>query len=468
MIDLDTLIRDADPTRDLIIPEPDPLDADRLTREGQRSPRRTEALLASIGVAVALAVVAIALTSGPHRQPSTTQSTSVPSATGPLFSILGVLRRSQSAADRAAAMELADQPAAQRARIERVLAARERRLAARGIHDAALEQELRRLRAEKLPARAPDPQVRLAAVTPWGEQVILVPYRSGRTEELCVDFGTGGANCGLTAGLIQAGGAWSLEGAGRAFAGGSTGARLFIVVPDGVAKVAFVVPRQSPVPGGPIYGDSFSVLVPVHNNVAFAQVSRRCCSSMVTRWYAADGRLIRVTGNPAAANRVTGPQPSPETLLSRAAERNPSTPNPVHVTPSAGGPSTAFRIQWRVLISDADYKLSAIGPTGTDCLGASDLNGATFGGGINDVRGQLYGATIPGGPLSAARVHALNERFGRSAPLLVPGNRRATLGSNGWCPGTYHVSVAFYDLGLSEGPNGPYRPFGNVTFIVKR
>lgn len=472
MVDLDTLIREADPARDLPIPKPDPADADRLMRESRRSPRRiTGALLGGIGVAVAVAVAAIALTAGGHRQGATTRSTPAPPAAGPLFAILGVLRRPQTAADRAAALELADRPVAQRARIERKLAAAERRLAARGDRTAAakLQRELMRLRAQKLPAPAPDPQVRLAAVTPWGEQVILVPYRSGRTEELCMDSANGGGGCGMTAGAIEAGRAWSLEGAGREFAGGSTGVRLFIVVPDGVAKVAFVLPRQGSVPGGPIYRHSSSVLVPVHNNVAFAEVDRQCCNgNLVTRWYAADGRLINVAGNPAASDRVSGPQPTPATRLSRAAERNPSTANPVHVTPSSGGPRTAFRIEWRVLISDADYKLSATGPNGADCLGASDLNGATFGGGVNDVRGQLDGATIPGGRLSAARVHALYARFGRVAPLLVPGNGRPARGSNGWCPGTYHVSVAFNDLGFAKGPNGPYQPFGTATFTVKR
>jgi len=113
--------------------------------------------------------------------------------------------------------------------------------------------------------------------------------------------------------LIEAGHGWSLEGAGsRGFAGGSTGVRLFIVVPDGVAKVAFVISRGSGVAGGPVDRHSLSVLVPVHNNVAFVQVNRYCCGSVVTRWYAADGRLIKVTGNPAASSRMSGPEPAPE------------------------------------------------------------------------------------------------------------------------------------------------------------
>jgi hypothetical protein len=438
VIDLDTLIREADPARKLVIPPADPSDVHRLSRGPHRSlGRLAGALWGGVAVAVALAVAAIALIAGGHRQGATTRPTPAPSTAGPLSSILGVLRRPQTAADRAALLEPA---------VASYQAALERYRAAEAIHAVTPKERLiLRLRARQLrAARVPDPLARLAAVTPWGEEMILVPYRAGRSEELCMDFafvggmGGGGGNCGLTAALIEAGQGWSLEGAGREFAGGSTGVRLFIVVPDGVAKVAFVLSRGSGVAGGPVYRHSLSVLVPVHNNVAFVQVNRQCCDGRVTRWYAADGRLIKVTGNPAASNRVTGPRPSPETPLSRAAERNPSTTNPVHVLPSSGGPSTAFRIQWRVLLSDADYQISATGPNGADCRGARDLN-PIVGGGVNDVRGQLYGVTIPGGR-----------------------------GSHGWCPGSYQVSVTLYDLGLAGGLKHRDQPFGSAAFTVTR
>jgi len=409
-------------------------------------PRNAAAVIATlVSVAVTIAIVAAAIVGlREDGQRSTTHPAQIPAAGPQLFSILGVLRRPQTAADRAAATELADQPAAQRARIEAKLLSTERRLAARGNRTAAarLQRELTRLRAQEPPARAPDPQVRLAAVTPWGEQVILVPYRSGRTEELCMDSRNGSAGCGMTAGAIEAGRAWSLEGAAREFAGGSTGVRLFIVVPDGVAKVAFVLSRDSGVPGGSVYRHSASVIAPVHNKVAFAQVNRQCCDGfLVTRWYAPDSRLIKVSGNPAISNRVAGPRPAPETPLSRAAERDPSTPNAVHIVPSSGGPKAAFKIQWRVLLSDADYKISATGPNGAGCRGASDLGGVT-GGGVNDVRGQLYGVPIsPSGNL------------GKSWDR--------------WCLGTYRVSVTLYDLGLAGGLKHPDRPFGAATFTVR-
>jgi hypothetical protein len=381
---------------------------------------------ASAVLSVGIVVVAIALLHGaPSRRGPSTKSTPVPPAARQLFSILGVLRRPQTAADRAIAPY------------------------APGGSDPAL--------------------VRLAAVTPWGERVTLAPYRSGTSEELCIGLvkrppesptesrrverlarkiglararlrlAVGSGGCGLTAPLIEAGKATSTEGAGREFAGGSTAVRVLVVVPDGVAKVSFVLPRQGPVPGGPVYPRSQSVTVPVHDNVAFAQINRECCNgSLAMRWYAGDDRVIKVIGNSDASNRVTGPKPAPETPLSRAAERNPSTPNPVHVVPNSGGPNMTFEIQWRLLLSDADYRITATGPNGPDCRDARDLN-FIVGGGLDDVRGQLYHVTIP-----------------------------ALRGQSGWCPGTYKVSVALYDLGLAGGLTHPDRPFGASVFTVRR
>ena len=426
-MDLDALIREADPARGAVIPQADEADATRIVEHPAASGgRMADFFWGGIVAAITLAVALVILTAGGPRQVRITGEAAprIPPAARPLVSILGVLRRPQTAADRAAAPYAA------------------------GGSDPSL--------------------VRLAAVTPWGERVTLAPYRSGAHEQLCIGFsylpptgagsgraanrlerakarleranarGHGGGDCGLTAALIEAGKAWSLEGAGREFAGGSTAVRLFIVVPDGVAKVAFVLPRQGSVPGGPVYRHSLSVLAPVHNNVAFARVNRQCCDgNLVTRWYAADGQLVKVTGKPAASNHISPtPKPTPETPLSRAAERNPSTPNPIHVLPSSGGPGTTFKVQWRLLLSDADYEISATGPNGAGCRGASDLH-PIVGGGPNDVRGQLYGVTIPGGR-----------------------------GSNGWCPGTYQVSVTLYDLGLAGGLKHPDRPFGTAAFTI--
>lgn len=374
-------------------------------------------------VAVVIGIEALMLLGGHKRSTqsaATQRAATLPPAERALASILGVLRRPQTAADRAAAPEAA------------------------GGSDPAL--------------------VRLVAVTPWGERVTLAPYPAGAHDDLCIGFvaalatpargararaaragraHSGGGDCGLTAALIEAGHGWSLEGAGHNFAGGSTAVRLLIVVPDGVAKVAFVLPRQpvpASVPGGPVYRHSLTVAVPVHNNLAFVQINRECCDgNLVTRWFAADGRLIKVTGNPAATNHaIAVPQPAPETALSRAAERNPSTPNPVHALPRFGDPATSFGIQWRLLLTDADYRITAVGPKGSGCSGAGGVD-SEIGGGLDDVRGHLFGGILRGGR-----------------------------GTASWCPGTYRVRVAVMDLGSAGNLKHPARPFGTTTFTVRR
>jgi len=411
-MDLDTLIRDCDPARKLVIPEADRADARQLRDKPQRSFDRTVgASWIGVAVAVTLAIAVIALVVVGHRQrnpPATPipAARPIPPAARPLASILGVLRRPQTAADKAAESKLLG-----------------------GAADRSL--------------------VRLAAVTPWGEQVILAPEKARTYDTLALltagvlPGGGVSSSGGLTAASIEAGEGRSLEGAGRNFAGGSTGVRLFIVVPDGVAKVVFVLPRQpvpSSVPGGPVYRHPLAVGVPVHNNVAFTQVNRECCDgNLVTRWYAADGQLIRTTGNPTDTNRlVATPKPAPETPRSRAAERNASTPNPVRALPRSGSPDSTFRIQWRLLLTDADYAITASGPIGDGCRGASGIN-ARFGGGPNDVRGQLYGESI-----------------------------RGDRGTAAWCPGTYHLSVTVIDLGSAGALKQHPHPFGTAAFTVKR
>jgi len=117
----------------------------------------------------------------------------------------------------------------------------------------------------------------------------------------------------------------------------------------------FVLPRQPvPVPcGRPVYRHPLAVSAPVHNNVAFVQIlNRECCDgNLVTRWYAADGQLIKVAGNPADTGRIVRtPKPTPPTPLSRAAERNPSTQTQCERC-TVGRPNNTFTIQWRLLLT---------------------------------------------------------------------------------------------------------------------
>jgi hypothetical protein len=257
-----------------------------------------------------------------------------------------------------------------------------------------------------------------------------------RGETLGVYSREGGGG-GVPASVIAARGDLSTEGAGRAFAGGSTRTRLILVVPDGVAKVVFLLPRQpaGAQNGAPIYRHSLHVAVAVHSNVAAVQVDRQCCTGQLPMiWYAADGHLIKRIGKFSSVNRVIAPpRPGPETALSRAAEQNPSTPNRVWVTPRTGGPRMTFALHFRILLTDADYRYTF---TGTRCPGITFPGGS--GGGTNDLRGRIFGV-------------ALDAVAGQT-----------------WCPGTYQVSATVMDLGRAGSLKHPARPFGTATFTVRR
>lgn len=282
-----------------------------------------------------------------------------------------------------------------------------------------------------LPLRvaSPDrPLVRYATTTPWGEKLYFVPMRAitaGRhVEQLSVFSPQGGGGGGGVA-QIEAGQEVGSEGGA-----GIRGTRLTLVVPDGVATVKFVLPRQ-PDPeqyGAPIYPHSVTVPAVVHDNIAAVQVDRNVTlPGLPMIWYAGDGHVVKRIGNLAGVDRVVAtPQPGPETALSRAAERDPSTPNRVWVTPIVGGPHTIFKVHFQVLINGAGYGYHL---SGTRCP-AITLNGGD-GGGTNDLRGRIW----------SDQVDAVDGQA--------------------WCPGRYHVSVQITGRGSA-------RPFGTATFTVKR
>ena len=150
---------------------------------------------------------------------------------------------------------------------------------------------------------------RLAAITPWGEQVVLAPEKDHPDDTLGIYVlsGSGFGASVASAHQVEDGHAWTGEGPGGGPSGHWRGIRLIVVVPDGVAKVAFLLaPEQrfGSLSGWTAYAPSHSstVTVPVRNNIAFAQVKQYCCGELpVMRWYAPDGRLIKVTGNPTGA-----------------------------------------------------------------------------------------------------------------------------------------------------------------------
>ena len=381
-----------------------------------------------LAVLVTLAIAVLALTEIRHHAPRRAVSSAAVSGRKQLIDILAVLRRPQTKADL-------------------------------GLNRASLPHA-------GVFIGAPDlSMVRFATVTPWGEKLFLVPFKpptrqslaaaerqfpqrdrtqlartfarlASRGETLGVYSRKGGGG-GVPASFIEARGELSTEGAGHEFAGGSTRTRLILVVPDGVAKVVFVLPRQpaGAQNGAPIYPHSLRVAVPVHSNIAAVQVDRQCCTDQLPMiWYAADGHVVKRIGNFASVNRVIAPpKPGPETALSRAAEQNPSTPNRVWVTPPTGGPRTTFALHFRILLNDADYRYTF---TGTKCPAITFLGGS--GGGTNDFRGRIFGVDLD-----------------------------AVAGQT-WCPGTYHVSATVMELRRGGSLKHPARPFGTATFTVRR
>lgn len=275
--------------------------------------------------------------------------------------------------------------------------------------------------------------VRRAAVTPWGSGVFLIPVKpspQSRGAEAISLFVDSGGGCCATAADIERYGETTTEGAGRSFAGGSTQSRLVTVVPDGVRRVVFYFSPQAIPAGGPVYRQDLEVAAWVHGNIAAVQVPRQCCAGGPAQiWQGADGRVIKRIGNFSPPSPP--PQPGPETALSRAAERNPSTPNRVWVTPTAGGPRTTFSVHFRLLLTDADYKYRIIG---TPCPQYTFAGGG--GGGAGDIRGRIWS-------------ESLNNVRGQAL-----------------CPGTYHVSVSVMDLGRYGNLKHPARPFGTATFRV--
>jgi len=270
MIDLDTLIREADPARDLAVLEVDPAETGRLSGRPPRSGRRLiDAAVVGAAVAVALGVALIFLFAGGHNRASlkTGGKSTIPAAARPLTRMLAVLRRPRTPADRAGESML---------------------------HGQNPELSL----------------VRLAAVTPWGEQVVLAPER-GRpydTLGLYVMSSSGFSASRATANQLEAGHAWTGEGPGGGPSGRWRGIRLIVAVPDGVARVAFLLAPGQHVGSVSGWASSYAplhsptVTVPVHNNIAFLQVKQYCCGDFpAMRWYAPDGRLIKVTGNPTGA-----------------------------------------------------------------------------------------------------------------------------------------------------------------------
>jgi hypothetical protein len=390
---------------------------------GARSAAAGLALATMVAVTLAILVGAIILL-GAHKRSTT--AAPEPAGRQELINIIGTLRRPQTSADLTPAI-------------------------------------LRILKLGPSPlGGAPDlPLVRFATTTPWGERLYLVPMKpptaaqlegfargrhlparvfarapfAGETLSVMSSRGSGGAG---DAASITAGAAIQSDGAGHSFAGGSTQTRFVLVVPDGVAKVEFLAPRQPQpgVPGAATYRHTLTATVAVHDNIAAVQLNREFDGATPRMiWYSAAGQVVKRIGNFGTINRVLAPpKPGPETPLSRAAERDPSTPNRLSVTPAIGGPHTNFKFHFRLLLSDADYRYRL---TGTHCP-AITANGGDGGGAALGLRGRVWTDVVD-----------------------------AVAGQT-WCPGTYHLSAAVLDFGRSARIiSPPAKPFGTATFTVR-
>ena len=286
---------------------------------------------------------------------------------------------------------------------------------------------------------------RLATITPWGSRVLLVlraaaPRGSGfgpMTAGLDFEADHGGGCCATRAVLVRHG-MVSLKGAGHAYAGGATAQRVYVVVPDGVARVTFISPARRGRLHGVAYPRPLRETVAVHGNVAAVQWQRPCCDTPAMIWTAADGHVIRrlpyggVTGPPHAAR---APAPAPETPLSRRAERDPDTPNPVTVTPRApqlapGQIRLPMAASFTILVRGQGYRVVMQSPAG--CRSVTQTWSAEP---IFDLRGQRF-----------------------AVPLTPPGRWH-------WCVGRYTVTVAVSRRGHRRISA---LPFGTASFTIRR
>jgi hypothetical protein len=184
-------------------------------------------------------------------------------------------------------------------------------------------------------------------------------------------------------------------------------------------------------------------------------------------WRAADGHIVKTIGNVTAANTVVPvPAPGPSTALSRAAERDPATPNPVWTTPRVGYPYTRYRIHFHVLLNGAQY-VYLLTREGKQLTINEELH-CTPWRSVSPIEGTLKNYGVAAG----------------NHPNVVRGNTWSdvlTLGDDPrdpspLCPGTYRVSVAVANRGIldrhptyaGELPSPyPFKPFGTAVFTVR-
>jgi hypothetical protein len=378
------------------------------------------ALLASAAVAIAIAVGALVLLHGgakpaPASKPANT-------TVRRLVDILGVLRRPQTSADR------------------------------------ALPAELLGMRGEIMSVNVgtPDLQLaRLATVTPWGQKVFVAPmlpltsaqiaqfkhryphlariFDQRRPQKVTLGlFGNTESDFSSVAD-IEAGRDTTFGGAnfrGLQLDGFAPPLRIVMVIPDGVAKVAFLLPRQA-YPGAIGYPAPETITVPVKNNIAAFETDRYIdedhWGQVGMIWYAPSGAIVKRIGD---FNQLDAVRPDP-TLNYAIRTENPSHWDAVNVIPSIGNTSTTFTIAFRrPTTGPYHYAFRFSGPAAqADCY--SPVSQTPI------IRGPNLGIPF--------------DNRGQIADTQFPAHT--------WCPGTYHVSVTVAAKAS--------KPFSTAKFTVQ-
>ena len=177
-----------------------------------------------------------------------------------------------------------------------------------------------------------------------------------------------------------------------------------------------------------------SVTADVHDNIAVAPVDRSVAPHTVT-WYAgtgavayrtAEGPTAGDTNDIAAATGATQSEPK----LFAAAQRDPSTPNPVVAIPQTLEPGEGPHILFRALLTNAVYALQITQQPHAGCLTRSPAR--------EPIAEPFYVPTSRG------------SAFDLSSQLSVPR-----------CAGAYRVAVLVYRNSHA------YPPFGSATFTVR-
>lgn len=184
-----------------------------------------------------------------------------------LRSVLGVLRRPQTAADR------------------------------RALRRSHLLDPARLMPGERVDRAS----ARLATITPWHAHVLMMldqPTMVRVADPLrgLLLFTGEGAGCCATGADVAGTGDVNYE----TLSGPPAVTRVYAVVPDGVARVAFHAAMMRG-------GRRRTISATVHGNVAAAQTPGPCCAgwSPFMTWYAADGRVIKVVRDVSGSGSVT-------------------------------------------------------------------------------------------------------------------------------------------------------------------